>query len=139
MKLAQYLIFAIMLAFGGAQAYKFIASRAARAACSDYKVESEFSAVKFVNHAVEHDARDVYISDLSAKVPDPLNIDNPVTTVQVVARTIKRLGVVPAAFTKIDEQGLRGKATMVSKVGFATYTCNINFENRKVTASLGTW
>jgi len=139
LKQAQAAIVAIMIIFAGAQAYKFMASRPARAACTAYKPGSQFSAVDFVNYAVEHNSRDAAITELSEFVPDPLDISHAVKNVPIVSRTIKKHGVMPAAFGKIDEMGLRGKAMLVTKVGFAQYTCNIVFENKKVTSSLGSW
>ena len=139
MKQLQVLIVVIMVIFGGAQAFKFISSRAARGACSAYQPPGKFSAVEFAQNAADHDSRDAHISELSEKVPDPNNISEQVTTVPILSKTIQRLKVIPAAFDIIDKKGLKGKAMMVTKIGFATYTCTVTFEGNKVTKSLGTW
>ena len=139
MKKAQTAVFALMLIFAIAQAYKFMVSRAARAACSAYQPGTVFSAVDFVNYVIEHDSRDAAITDLSQAVPDPRDISNQVKTVPLVARNFKKQEFLPAAFAQIDQQGLAGKAVLVSKVGFGTYTCNISFEKGKVISSLGSW
>ena len=139
MKQIQVLVLIVMVLFGGAQAFKFIASRAARNACNAYKPQSGFSAVEFAKYASDHDSRDASISELSEKVPDPLNISEQVTTVPILSRTIQRLKTIPAAFDIIDKKALKGKAMMVTKAGFAMYTCTITFENNKVIKSLGTW
>ena len=139
MKQVQAVVVTIMIIFAAAQAYKFMASRVARGACSAYQPGTGFSAVDFVNYAVEHDSRDVSITDLSAAVPDPRDISNQITSVPIVSRTIKKNGILPAAFSRIDQLGLKGKATLVTKIGFAQYTCNITFEKGKVLSSLGSW
>lgn len=139
MKQAQAAIVAVMIILAGLQAFKFIASRAARGACSAYQPGTRFSAVDFVNYAVDHDSRDVAITDLSSAVPDPRDISNQITTVPIVSRTIKKHGVLPAAFARIDELGLKGKALLVTKVGYAMYSCNIAFEKGKVLSSVGHW
>jgi hypothetical protein len=138
-KVGQAILVGLMALFAIAQGYKYTASSATRAACSEYKVGTEFSAVKLVQFAVGHNSRDTTFSELSEAVPNPLNIDDRITTVSVVTRTIKRDGIMPAAFTLIDQKGLRGKASLVTKAGFAEYTCNISFDKNRVTASLGTW